>query len=570
MSNEDAKRNSRARIALITNHGYAGTDIPVGGAPDTGGQNYYVNALADAFDQAGFDVTIFTRGGFPFFESGRMREGIEKMSDHVRYVYVPGGGDTFLRKEDIGIALDEEVLWMERFIAEEARARGVLPWEYYEIINTHYWDAGIIAVKLVERWQDTVVFDFLTKTANGVFAPELVQYAGEERHRLSLSRELFLHLGEMAKNVTESDDPQEVIQQLTGTDVTIDATCELGSDKCDFLESIFIGNALIPRLHHDGVDLKTSLNRVDTHVWTPHSLAIIKERNFWGKDPQIVRSLKFRERDAHEQVVSNRTPLFCATSPEIWRAMVAYHGLNPETIFDFPPCIDGRAFHPRSETELTEVHAFLSRVSGISVERLTSSLIVFETSRMDTTKRKDLLLGAFSEIADHRDDVFLFIGGGPVESPVYKSLKAQIESTPGLRGRAFLLGFVSEEMVEPLFSAADLFVSASEMEGFGMSVSQAAAAGVAIVSSDLIPFATQYSKDAAVVVPAGYQHGFAEAMDRLLSDGEERSRRAKQLLEVAAEFDWVATAKRFINWYHEKKRLLPSIRTSSYPDSPKW
>jgi glycosyltransferase involved in cell wall biosynthesis len=249
--------------------------------------------------------------------------------------------------------------------------------------------------------------------------------------------------------------------------------------------------------------------------------------------------------------------------------MVAHHGLDPDNIFDFPPCIDGRAFRPRSEDELTEVHAYLSRVSGIPAETLKRSLIVFETSRMDTTKRKDLLIGAFSEVVQRRDDVYLFIGGGPEGSPIYQSLKEQIESTPTLKGRAFLLGYVSEDLVEPLFSAADLFVSASEMEGFGMSVSQAAAAGVAIVSSDLIPFATQYSKDAAVVIPAGYQHGFALAMDRLLSDGEERSRRARQLLEVAAEFDWVATAKRFINWYHERKRLSPTHRTSQYPDPQK-
>ncbi len=569
MSNLPEGQNNRARIALITNHGYAGVNIPVGGAPDTGGQNFYVNALADALDQAEFDVTIFTRGGFPFFESDRLRAGIEEMSEHVRYVYVPGGGDTFLRKEDIAVALDEELLWIENYVAKEAAKVGVPPWQYFELINTHYWDAGIIAVKLVERWQDDAAYDFLSRIAHGAFIPVLKRFKGEEKHKQSLSRELFLHLGEMAKKVTASDNPREVIKILTGKETLVKLTCEGEPDKCDFLESIFIGNALIPMLYLDGVDLKTTLNSIDTHVWTPHSLAIIKERNFWSKDPTVVRKLKFRERDANEQVVSNRTPLFCATSPEIWRAMVAYHGLNPDAIFDFPPCIDGRAFRPRPDDELTEVSAFLSEKSGVPIETLQKSLIVFETSRMDTTKRKDLLLGAFSEVATKRDDVYLFIGGGPEDSPIFKALEAQIERTPVLKGRAFLLGYVSAKLVEPLFSAADLFVSASEMEGFGMSASQAAAAGVAIVSSDLIPFATQYSKDAAVVVPGGYQHGFAMAMDRLLSDGEERSRRARQLLEVAADFDWVATAKRFISWYREKKQLSPAIRTSSFPDAGK-
>ena len=74
---------SRPEVALITNHGYAGVEIPLGGAPDTGGQNFYVNQLAEALERLGYAVTIFARGGFPFFESDRVREGTEQLSEHV-------------------------------------------------------------------------------------------------------------------------------------------------------------------------------------------------------------------------------------------------------------------------------------------------------------------------------------------------------------------------------------------------------------------------------------------------------------------------------------------------------
>jgi glycosyltransferase involved in cell wall biosynthesis len=100
---------------------------------------------------------------------------------------------------------------------------------------------------------------------------------------------------------------------------------------------------------------------------------------------------------------------------------------------------------------------------------------------------------------------------------------------------------------------ADVFVSASEMEGFGMSVSQAAAAGVAVVSSDLIPFATQYAPDSAVVVPAGDITGFAEAIEHLLTHEEERKDRAAKLLKVAQKLDWEATAERFASWFLESQ-----------------
>ena len=116
-----------------------------------------------------------------------------------------------------------------------------------------------------------------------------------------------------------------------------------------------------------------------------------------------------------------------------------------------------------------------------------------------------------------------------------------------------MLGFVPDEVLDPLFSAADLFVSASEMEGFGMSVSQAAAARVAVISSDLIPFATSFAGDAPVVVPAGDVDGFARAIEQLLDDEDERERRAAALLEVARELNWTATAQRFVEWFGARR-----------------
>ena len=64
----------------------------------------------------------------------KMREGSEQLSEHVRYIYIPGGGNTFIRKEDIAIALDEETQWIERFISNEAGAIDVNPWEYYRTV----------------------------------------------------------------------------------------------------------------------------------------------------------------------------------------------------------------------------------------------------------------------------------------------------------------------------------------------------------------------------------------------------------------------------------------------------
>jgi len=551
-----AASGERPRIALITNHGYAGVEIPVGGAPDTGGQNFYVNSLARALDRLGFEVTIFARGGFPFFGGDRIREGTERLTDHVRYVYVPGGGDEFLRKEDIAVALDEEVAWLAEMIAREADEAGLAPWELYESVNTHYWDAAIIGVKLVESWQDLAARDFLGAVCGGALAPALERFAGDEAHRLGLSREIDIHLGRIAAAALGTNDPGEILERLLGqawrAAEPAPAPGGEGSLNRELLATYHLGQELAEHLQVDGRNLFALFEDVDRHVWTPHSVGIIKERNFWGKTPEVVRALKFRERDAHEDVICSRTRMFCSTSPDIWSALVSYHRVPPEWIFDFPPCIDGDAFRPRTAEELAPAYDYLARKSGVAVDRLRSSKIVFETSRMDRTKRKDLLLSAFARVAAEVDDCYLFIGGGPSQSEVFGALEELKTGLPALEGRAFLLGFVPDEVIESMFSLAALFVSASEMEGFGMSVSQAAAAGVCVVSSDLIPFSTDWAPDAAVVLPAGDVDAFAREIARLLRDDGERQRRGAELRAIASRLDWQATTARFVEWYQAR------------------
>ena len=562
----DAMKNNtdapRPRIALVTNHGYAGVEIPVGGAPDTGGQNFYVNSKARALEELGMDVTIFTRGGFPFYGKDKIREGVQTMGDHIRYVYVPGGGDSFIRKEDISPVLREETVWLAEFIESEAEDAGVAPWEYYECIDTHYWDAAVIGTMLVERWRNDEAYRFFKDCLDGRLQGELQRFDGENRHRYALCREAAFHFGLMVREAFDGASSEEILmallpdatfsEQLRHSASTPQAYAMLEAD-------CLLGQALLNHVRVDGETLPMIFKKVNRHVWTPHSLGIIKERNYWDKHVEQLRSLKFTERNSHEHAITERVPLFCSTSPEIWATLYAYYDQKADVIFDFPPCLDTEIFRPRTVAELTAAYAYLAEKSGVPESRLKESKIIFESSRMDKTKRKDLLLRAFARVARENDDTYLFIGGGPDGNPVFKDLKRIKGEYPELEGRAFLLGFMPSYMVGELFSVPDLYVSASEMEGFGMSVSQAASAGVAVVSSDLVPFATQFASEAALVVPAGDEAAFAEAMLDLLSDDEKRATNARKLYEIAQELNWVNTSRKFIDWY--RKHLNVTLRS---------
>jgi D-inositol-3-phosphate glycosyltransferase len=435
----------RPEILLITNHGYAGAEIPIGGAPDTGGQVVYVNALARALAEIGYEVTILSRGGFAGHGDGPLREGAEALGAHARYLFVPGGGSRFIPKEDIAVALDEEVAWIEQHVRERAARRGVRPWEVYELINTHYWDAAVIGEQLVAGWR---------------------REAGDAS---------------------------------------------------------------------------------DRHVWTPHSLGAIKERNYRDKPLEVRRALRFCERRSHERMICGRTRAFASTSPEITRSLTADFGVEPGRIVDFPPCVDTTCFRAYPEDDLDVAYDYLAAHSELEPARLRAGRLVFEASRNDETKRKDLLVDAFVRGCGELGETFLVIGGGP-DNGVQRELERRRESDPALRERLILLrGRIPDPVLHRLFSLADLYVTPSEMEGFGMSAAQAAAAGTALITSDLVPFATGFVPEHAVVVPAGDTAGFATAIRRLLEDGGERGARGRALADATAGLAWVPVARRFLD-----------------------
>jgi glycosyltransferase involved in cell wall biosynthesis len=556
-------------VALITNHGYAGAEIPVGGAPDTGGQNFYVNQLAATLERLGYAVTIFTRGGFAFFGSDRLREGTELLSTHVRYVYVPGGGDGFIRKEDIALALDEQVGWLADFVALEAREAGCEPWDFYEFVNTHYWDAAVLGVLLVERFRDDVAAKWLADLLRGAVDDSRLATLGEKRRWLSVGSDpayragALLAAGRPAAQTPETWAVTALKRWASGRDVG-----DLGAEAATLAERIreasqtmspvvlteaatsWLGESVLAAADPDGV-MTARLRDLDRHVWTPHSIGELKDLNCRNKPVEERRALKFCERRNHERMVADRTRAFASTSGEITEHLLTRFGVPVESVFYFPPCVDRTLFRPYEGEALERTYLYLASCSGIDVERLKAGTIVFETSRQDLTKRKDVLLEAFSIAAADRPETFLFIGGGP-ENEVFEANLALRDSDPVLARQAFLLGFVPDDELYPMFGLADIFVTPSEMEGFGMSVSQAAAAGTAIVSSDLVPFCTLFVPDDALIVAAGDVQGFARAIVRLLDDPADRLRRAGNLAQATLALDWEAQTRAFID--HIRRR----------------
>jgi len=133
---------------MITNHGVHEWNVTPG-MPDTGGQNVYVNQLTEALVAQGYRVTITNRGGYAHPKTGRMQTGvIYHPSGYARIVYLEDGRAEFIRKEDMNEQLPK--------LAEDLSSKLKQDGDSYDLIISHYWDAGKLGVLLNESGEEHV------------------------------------------------------------------------------------------------------------------------------------------------------------------------------------------------------------------------------------------------------------------------------------------------------------------------------------------------------------------------------------------------------------------------------
>lgn len=130
-------------VLMITNHGvHEWTVVP--GLPDTGGQNVYVNQFTEALVAQGYRVTIVNRGGYPHPVTGQSQTGlVYHPSGRARIMYIEDGDPHFVRKEDMDEQVPALVADLQAKLAEHGLG--------YDLIISHYWDAGKIGAALNEH-----------------------------------------------------------------------------------------------------------------------------------------------------------------------------------------------------------------------------------------------------------------------------------------------------------------------------------------------------------------------------------------------------------------------------------
>jgi glycosyltransferase involved in cell wall biosynthesis len=171
------------------------------------------------------------------------------------------------------------------------------------------------------------------------------------------------------------------------------------------------------------------------------------------------------------------------------------------------------------------------------------------------------LIGALARIPPERRPV-LVLAGYPTWHEA--ELRARAESL-GVTGDVRFAGWLSEEEVEGLWALAGAFVYPSLYEGFGLPVLEAMARGVPVACSNTSSL-PEVAGGAALLFDPDDEGAIAEAIERLLTDGDLRGRLRREGLARAREFTWERTARLTLESYARALGLAGVPESWGSPD----
>lgn len=378
--------------------------------------------------------------------------------------------------------------------------------------------------------------------------------SGEMRRGLHYknAHERIFYLEDGVEQFVRKEDMEERIHDLG---LALEKFQKLDGSKVDLIISHY----------WDAAELGFAFNKKQPvaipHIWVPHSLGLYKKRNVSADKWE---DLRVDERIGIEKQIVQQVDGIGATSGMI-RDMVrdeyGYHG----KVFWLPPCIDTERFFPRQVNAKDPIWEYLGNTVGLSAEQVRYRKIITEVSRTVPNKRKDVLIKAYQQVKNSHPETLLVISIDENEAVLARELHNLIDDLD-LHGEVIPVGSIWQ-LLPTLYAVTDIFCTPSVVEGFGMTPQEAAATKVAVVSSDGVPYATEYLLgdpihelslpkfperkiqigQGAIVVPKDDIEGFAFALGMLLADDELRTKIGVGGYQITIpEFTWEFVTRKFL------------------------
>lgn len=153
---------------------------------------------------------------------------------------------------------------------------------------------------------------------------------------------------------------------------------------------------------------------------------------------------------------------------------------------------------------------------------------------------------AFAVVRQQRPDARLTIAGGGPEREMLGALTEAL----GVAAHVRFTGRLDNSAIADLFRDADVFVNSSLHDNMPISILEALASAVPVVSTDVcgIPFLVEHGKTALLVPPRDPQ-ALAEAILDVLGDSALAERLVRAGREVVQQYTWSSVGPRLLNAY---------------------
>ena len=176
-------------------------------------------------------------------------------------------------------------------------------------------------------------------------------------------------------------------------------------------------------------------------------------------------------------------------------------------------------------------------------------------------KNHDLLLRAFASVAAREHDVTLVLTGG--EGPAERAVLDQITRI-GLRDRVRRTGLIPRRDVMAIVRGSVALTMPSRYEGFGLPALEAMSVGTPVLAADVAAL-PEVVGDAGHLLPVDDAAAWADALTRMLDDGEHRDSLVEAGRAHVAAFTWRRTAEQTVAAYRAAVASSPGATPTSAP-----
>jgi glycosyltransferase involved in cell wall biosynthesis len=171
------------------------------------------------------------------------------------------------------------------------------------------------------------------------------------------------------------------------------------------------------------------------------------------------------------------------------------------------------------------------------------------------------LIGALALIPEERRPLLVLPG-----YPTWHERELRERATScGVTADVRFPGWVSEREIEGLWAVAEVFVFPSLYEGFGLPVLEAMSRGVPVACSNASSL-PEVAGDAALLFDPRDERQIADALSRLIDDGDLRARLCELGHARVKQFSWKRSARLTLESY--ARALAPGAREAGPPSGP--